>query len=381
MVPEGLSGLQDNLVDFDPDEEERLHDAAVAANGGRVIRAGEVLDSSWYRVDLGPVLAGAVTRVVPTVLRRDDGQHLFYPGRVNGLHADSGLGKSMVLAVAAAQELNAGASVGWVDFEDPDATTIVERLRMFVVDDATITDRFHYYGPREPFTDLAVETLIGDLAGCTLVVIDSMGEAFGLEGLDENKDVDVGPWLRRVARVLADAGPAVVLVDHATKAADNPLHPSGSKRKRAAITGASYLLEASKPLTRDDGGRLRLTCAKDRHGTFRRGDAAATVDFALYPDGGVSVKVWAPLEQNNSPEDRLHIVARAAVRAAKTAAEPLTQNRLLALMNVKAAASIKRAGIDEAVARGALRADPGPNRATLHVFVRDLENAPEGTRQ
>ena len=36
---------------------------------------------------------------------------------------------------------------------------------------------------------------------------------------------------------------------------------SGSKRKRAAITGASYLITATTPLTRDNGGRVALTVA------------------------------------------------------------------------------------------------------------------------
>jgi hypothetical protein len=42
-------------------------------------------------------------------------------------------------------------------------------------------------------------------------------------------------------------------------------------------------------------------------------------------------------------------------------------------MNVKAAATLKRAGIEEAVARDALRSEPGPNRSMLHACVRDLE--------
>jgi hypothetical protein len=333
------------------------------------------LDPSWLPIDLRPVLDGTVERVTPTVLRRDDEVGLFYAGRVNGLHGDSGAGKSMVLAVAAAQELNAGQHVGWTDLEDPDATTIVERLRMFGVSDAALLERLHYYAPREPFTPDAVERLVERAreSALSLFVVDSVGEAFGLEGIDENKDVEVGPWFRHVARVLADAGPAVVLVDHSTKAADNPLHPSGSKRKRAAITGASYLLDASRPLTRDNGGRIRLTCAKDRHGTYKRGELAATIDLAVDPDGGVSVAVWAPIEGGDKPETRLLSIARAAVRAVKDAGEPLTQRRLLARMNVKASATMLRAGIEEAVARGALRAEAGPNRATLHAYVRDLE--------
>jgi hypothetical protein len=339
------------------------------------------LDESWLRVDLASVLAGATERLEPTVLQRDDGAALFYAGRVNGLHADSGIGKSMVLALAAAQEMNAGRQVAWVDLEDPDATTIVDRLRMFGVDDEVIRERLHYYGPREPFTAAAVDALITDATEWSLLVIDSMGEAFGLEGIDENKDAEVAPWLRHVARVLADAGPAVVLVDHATKAADNPLHPSGSKRKRAAITGASYLLDVIRPLTRDDGGRLRLVCAKDRHGAYRRGDTAATIDIAVYPDEGVSAQVWPPIEVNNSAEARLRLIAAAAVNAAKTAGRPLTQRELETLMAVRAAHDLKRAGIETAVALRALRTEEGPRRSVLHVYVRDLPGESGDTHQ
>ena len=336
-----------------------------------------VVEPSWERVDLGPTLAGTVERVMPTVLRRNDGAALFYQRRVNGLHADSGVGKSMVLAVAAAQELVAGHAVGWIDLEDPDPAIIVERLRMFGVTDDVINERLHYYNPKVPFTDAAVEQLVHDATehSMTMLVIDSLGEAFALDGIDEDKDNEVGPWLRRVARRLADnTTAAVVLIDHSTKAKDNPLFASGSKRKRAAITGASYLVEAAKPLTREDGGRLKLTCAKDRHGNYRRGNIVATVDITVDPDTAVSVKVWAPdaTDTGNQPQARLHAIAVAAVHAAKTAGRPLSGNQLEALMAVKAGNTLKRAGIEEAVAKGVLRTELGPRRGVMHIYVRDI---------
>src|SRR5262249_38605705 len=138
--------------------------------------------------------------------------------------------------------------------------------------------------------------------GVSLVVIDTIGEAFGLEGIDENADVEVGRWLRRVVRRLVDAGAGVLVIDHITKSGDNPLHPSGSKRKRAAITGASYLVEAPVPLTRERGGRLRLICAKDRHGNFVRGEEVAVIDFTRYPDDGMTVHVRKPLLSERAPD-------------------------------------------------------------------------------
>ena len=335
---------------------------------------GEALDESWQPVDLGPALAGELHRPEPTILRRDDKVGTVYAGRVNGLHGDSGIGKSYVAGVAGKDEIDAGNHVVWVDLEDPDAMTVIGRLRDdFGLDPDTIRERFHYYGPTEPFGELPlqeVERAIGEHAP-TLVVIDSVGEAFGLEGIDENKDSEVGPWMRRVARRLADAGPAVLLLDHSTKGADNPLHPSGSKRKRAAITGASFLVEARRPLIKGAGGVLTLTCAKDRHGTHRTGDVAAILEFTVYPDGGMTVHVEAPSAEAEK-DTRIYFAAQSTVAAAKAADRPLSQNSLETLMQIKASVAVKRAGIEAAVARHAISVTEGTNRSKLHTYVRDL---------
>jgi AAA domain len=329
------------------------------------------LDESWRRVDLGPALRGEITKAVPTILRRDDDAACFTAGCVNGIHGGDGDGKSMVAALATAQQIHDGHHVIWVDFEEPNEATLLERLRdIFGLDPDMIDRQLHYHGPTEPFDDIAVAAIKRDAAedDVTLIVVDSLGEAFGLEGVDEDKDKDVAPWMRRVARTLADAGPAVLNIDHATKAADNPLHPSGSKRKRAAITGQSYLLEAATPLTREHGGRVTLKCAKDRHGHYRRGTLVAAVELNIYPDG-VVVHVRAPAapeRKADTPSKKLDLLERAAVEAVTREGETLSQNRLEPLMDIKASAKLKRAGMEQAVARGTLRQKPGPRRSILY---------------
>lgn len=339
---------------------------------------GEHLEhlESWPAIDLAPYLRGEVTVTLPTMLRRDDAHALLYAGRVNGIHGDSGLGKSWLAQIAAAQLLDAGEHVTWIDFEDPDASTIIERLRALGVTDDAIDAQLHYHRPTDFFSNDAVDLIAREVLEhrVALVVIDSLGEAFGLEGINEDKDAEVRPWMRRVPRKLAETGAAVLLVDHATKAGDNALHPSGSKAKRAAITGSSYLVEAPAPLTREQGGRLRLTCAKDRHGHYRRGAVSAEIDFTVYPDGGMTVHVWPPSASSlPTAEAKLLVVARAAVRTCKEAGEPLSQRRLTERLAVKASNETKRAGIEEAVARGSLRIEEGPRGTALHIYVRDLE--------
>lgn len=329
---------------------------------------------TWARVDLAPYLDGTRRECVPTILTRDDGVGLFYAGRVNGIHGDSGIGKTWVAVAAAAQELLAGRRVGWLHYEDPDPGLVVSRLQGFGVPGDVIVDHLDYRQPADPITEDALARLDVELVGCALIVVDSLGEVFGVEGITENEDREVAEWMRKVARRLErTTGAAILILDHSTKAADGSLHPSGSKRKRAAITGASYLVEAPVPLTKERGGRIRLTTAKDRHGTHGRGSEAGTLEVSVYPDEGMTFHVWpASITAKDAPDARMRRIARAAVDAAAALGRPASQRELIQRMDVRASADAKRAGIEHAVAEGALRVEEGPRRALLHIYVQPL---------
>jgi hypothetical protein len=332
------------------------------------------LDVSWQPIDLAAVLNGNLVRPAPNVLHRTDGRALFYGGMVNGLHGDSGVGKGWVVLHAIAGELAEGGRVLLVDLEDV-AEAVAARLHDIGVSAALVAEGLDYRRPQVPFDGLAVRELTRVVRdrGVTLAVVDSLGEAFGLEGVDENKDAEVGPWLRRVARVIAEAGAAVLLVDHATKAADNPLHPSGSKRKRAAIGGASYLVEAVVPLVRGEGGRLRLTCAKDRHGNYRRGETVAELVMTCHGDS-TRLELYPPKQRANvAAELPAILVAREVVRLAKESTTPLTKRALLGLIKVKASQAIKLSGIALACDFGAVAIDAGRRGAHLVRYVHDLD--------
>ena len=250
---------------------------------------------SFIPIDLSGYLDGTMEQPQPTLLaahREDLTQHLLYGGMVNGVHGDSGSGKSWIGMKLLSERMQCGETVMLIDLEDT-PSSIVSRLTMMGVKPDTIMDQLVYIRPMEQFLPAEMAKMIAMIAerNITVVVIDSLGEAFGLEGINEDRDNEVGPWLKGVARVLAEAGPAVLLVDHSTKSAENPLHPSGSKRKRAAIGGASYLVEAMKPFVKGEGGRVRLTCAKDRHGNYRRGDHVADVEMICNWDGTMLIKM------------------------------------------------------------------------------------------
>lgn len=330
------------------------------------------LDESWLPVGLAVILAEGHESPTPSLLRTRDNMHAyFYRGCINGIHGDAGVGKSWIAYTAAAQILQAGRRALILDFE-ASAAEVAARLRAMGVSIDEILDGLTYIQPSAEVSDAAIDSVLALLTEETdLVVIDSLGEAFGIDGVDENNDPAVGPWLRRVARRIASAGPAVLIVDHGTKAGDNPLLASGSKRKGAAITGASYLVKAKKAPTREHEGVLWMICGKDRHGTYRRGEHVATVDVTPYGDGGVTVNLHRPVVTGTDDEIRAYLCAKAAINAAKDEGKPLSGRTLLALMKVKASTDVKRGGIELAVARGHLVVEDGPKRSQLHRFVSD----------
>ena len=277
---------------------------------------------SWNEVDLAAALRGDKLRPQPTILRRSDGRHLLYEGQVNYLHGADGVGKSYVALFACKDVVGEGGHVVWLDWEDPDEVTIVGRLRDLGVAPDVILDRFHYFNPQTDASPAAVAQVCDFVRRhrARLVVVDSIGEAFGVDCVNEDRDNEVGPWMRRVLRPLAATGAGVLPVDHGIKSGDNPLFVSGSKRKGAAVTGSHFLVEAPRPLSKDySGGQIKLTTAKDRHGNYTRGKPAALIDVAIYPDGGWTVHINPPAaaaSDDGSANDLA--LARAMVRSSKS---------------------------------------------------------------
>lgn len=335
--------------------------------------------ASWRPVDLSAALRGDKVKPAPGILQRSDGRHLFYEGQINYLHGADGVGKSYVGLFAAVDVVNDGGHVVWLDWEDPDETTIVARLLDLGVKPDTIQERFHYHHPEHEAVPTAV-AMVCDLIRnheARLVVVDSIGEALGVDGVNEDKDNEVTPWFRWILRPLAATGAAVLPIDHGIKPGDNPLHPSGSKRKRAMVTGSAFLVDATRPLSQEyAGGQLKLTCAKDRHGNYTRGKTAAVIDVTIYDDGGWTYHVHPPEVAVSDPAANDKALARAMVRVIKDLADETGRPPSLTMVEqskrVKGAVQSKRAAVEYALACGAVREESGPRKSRLFHYVKDL---------
>lgn len=237
--------------------------------------------TGWEPADLTEILTAGYEPPQPAVGERSDGAHLFYPGRVNALNGESGSGKSWVALAACAQQLTAGHHALYIDLEDH-AASIVARLRTLAVDDTAIAAGFRYVAPALPYSSDArrlIASLVAD-NDVSLVVIDSVGEAMALQAEKQNDDDSVVRWFRLLPRHIAALGPAVVLIDHVPKQNDDmKLFAIGSQRKRAAIDGAAYAVDAVVAFSADKTGKVTLTCAKDRNGTYSKGQVVAEINI------------------------------------------------------------------------------------------------------
>jgi len=326
--------------------------------------------SSFEPIDLGEYLDGEVVEITPDLLMMTNGKALLYGSRLNEVHGDSGTGKTMLVVQTVAELLAKGSSVMVVDIEDSPAP-LIQRLRQIGVTDDQIRRGVVFIHPTDAFGRPNVDRLVNAAVEHKVahVFIDSLGEAFSLNSVDENNDNEVGPWIRNVSRrLIQEAGCGVTHIDHITKSADNPLHPSGSKRKRAAITGVSWYMHSIDPFDIHNGGRARLRCGKDRHGNYKRGEDVADLVMTM-----VSSSCFLKLEPMASADDRQHRKEEALVRAVVDAVRACTPD-WLSLRSVRDEVTGRNAAIGEALDtarnRGHIEEQSGSNRAREFRFVR-----------
>lgn len=306
---------------------------------------------SWRQMDLKDTIAGlqdgTITPPVPTIGLVCGGTPLFYLGMVNGIAGASGSGKSMVAKGACCQEIARGEHVIYID----------------------LAERFHYVSPRSGFTDVALRNiteLIQDYQP-TLVIFDSTGEGLAIDGVKPNDDDDVARWFRKVPAAIADLGPAVLLIDHMTKADDGAQSPIGSQRKLAAIGGSQYILRPGRPFARGQAGRAYLVTAKDRHGHHAKGSRAAEFHVTPGEDGGLRVELRAsaaPANGSGADHWRSTALMERASKALQAATEPLSLRSFIG--EVKGKKGSAEQAIAALVAEGYVTVEDGPRGAKLH---------------
>lgn len=281
--------------------------------------------SSWEAVDLDPYLSGQVQTVDPSILEREDGQNLMYPGRLNMLYGPSESAKSWIAMFTCLQVIERGERVVYLDFED-EPVNALDRMRRIGASYDDLRFNFAYVRPEEPLapmqrsrwgedqaTDVgrkgeaAFQRMLAEVDPA-VIVADGMTVLYGLHGLDSNDSVQtdvITSWLKSLTR---NGRSTVILVDHTAKNPQRGSMPIGSQHKVSMVQGS--LLQAypiSQPMP-GEVGEIELIVLKDRPGKVRaasqksgeKAQLAARVRMDSRTEGETRITIESP-QLNSGP--------------------------------------------------------------------------------
>lgn len=343
---------------------------------------------TWAPVNLGPYLDGTHTPPTPTLLHRDDGHALIYPGLIHDIHGESESGKSLIAQHLATTLLNQARPVLYVDFES-DANQVTRRLLDLAATPQALRDHLTYIRPEaSPYTaheTPAWKTLLEQRFD--LAILDGVTDALGLAGGSTKENDDIAAWHRAVPRMLTRrTGAAVILIDHVTKNTDTRgRFAIGGQAKMAAIDGASYTVEIIEPIGKGMRGTLALRVGKDRPGeiralcgkwrsTDRTQEAARLVVDSTGTHGpGIHITIHAPETTVTDTDGDARPFKPTAImeklsRLLEARREPVTFNTLLRAFKAdggKARERMVADAVDQLVAGRFVVEENGPRNARM----------------
>ena len=375
----------DFVTDHDDAELRELLHAAVA---WQPRSAPDAPRSSWTPADLDAVLAGDVSPLEPTQLRRNDGVFLLYPGRVHDFHGEPETLKSWAAQVVAAEVLNDGGTVLYVDFE-AEARDVVGHLLALGVPVQRVRDSLLYVRPDEALSDEARAALLAALDGRKpgLTVLDGVNNSLAASGFEPNSNADVRRWWDRLVRPLQLATPGpTVLIDHVAKDREHRGDWAvGAGQKKAGIDGASYRFDIIHHFGRGRTGLARVTVSKDRPGALRgrEGPGREIAKLRLVSEAGadVTAELIAPQAGGEGSQEsgqwRPTVYMERVSRVLEGGGEPLSKVEVERRVQGKAA-HIRHA-LDFLIADGYVTVERGARNAALHQSARpyrDPDNPP-----
>ena len=249
---------------------------------------------------------------LPSIGERNDGAHILYAGKINGIYGDPETAKTWFALHLAQQVLSAGGTVALIDIDHNGENDTVDRLRKLGVSNQLIGNpaHFRYYIPETPTELLATRDNIIEQHP-TLCILDSIGELIPMLGLDSNSNDDISRGYRAMLTPLAQENTAVLTIDHLAKAGKSDHgYAIGGIAKKRIINGAYYHAEAITIPAPGIVGKVRIMVTKDRPGGIREHAPAGSLGNFIIDssasDGHINAlianTIGSPLRPTNTME-------------------------------------------------------------------------------
>lgn len=285
-----------------------------------------------------------------------------------------------VALAAAAEQIQAGRVVIYLDYEGS-ARIVGERLGALGLDPELVDAHLLYHRPGIVTRDVAARlTAAVEATNTALVIIDGVAKALAAAGLSEDKAPDVLQWLVTAVNPLAEAGAAVLMLDHVVKEKDGRgLWARGSGAKLGEVSGAAWVLRPDRPFSRTQAGRAHLVQAKDREGHVATdGATAAIITFTPSSGGQLTITLDPPTSAATDADEQFRPTGY--MERLSKHVEQLNDAGIVPSVNESlAGVSGKRkhlvAALEALVTEGFVTVEQGPNRARLHRTTRPYRQA------
>jgi hypothetical protein len=195
----------------------------------------------------------------PVALRREDGNALFYAGKVNVLFGDPECGKSWIAYAAVVQALAEGRKAAIIDVDHNGLAEVITRLLALGARPDSLRDpgRFKY---AEPEDGIELRRAVSELREwrAAVAVVDSLGEILPMLGLSSNSPDDYTSAHREILTSIAQIGTCVIAIDHLPKNEEARMQgQTGTKAKLRAVNGASIRVAVRDQFAPGRGGSAR----------------------------------------------------------------------------------------------------------------------------
>ncbi len=233
--------------------------------------------NGWASIDLKPYLSGGDAfriRKAPTMLPRSDGIKLLYDQKLHWISGEPEGLKSWLAQIAAADAVEAGLVVFYLDFES-DMESVVDRFLALGCSPENVGAFLSYHRP-----EVGVGRRVDDTANVLLeeaelmkpaiTVIDGVQASMGLDDLDSNSARDFYKWWGSFGRrlLVLTSGPTIA-VDHVVKLSEHRKQYAAGTGQKQAVVDVHIGTEVLDPFGVGMTGKAVLTLQKDRPGMLQ----------------------------------------------------------------------------------------------------------------